>query len=155
MFTTRLARVEDAELISVHRHRMFVDSGQADDDRMATVIRTFTPWVRERLTAKTYIGWLSAPQEEPTRIVAGGGLLLMDFPPHYLDVGAVRGYLLNFYVDPDWRGQGLAYKLLRTAVEETQRRGIGVVSLHASVYGKPLYERNGFKISNEMLLRNR
>jgi len=28
-----------------------------------------------------------------------------------------------------------------------------VVSLHASKFGKPLYERNGFAMSNEMLLR--
>ena len=67
----------------------------------------------------------------------------------------MRAYLLNFYVEPKWRGQGLAYRLLKTAIEETRARGIGVVNLHASVFGKPLYERNGFKVSNEMLLRNR
>ena len=111
---------------------MFVDSGQADDARMAAVIA----------------------EAEPETIVAGAGLWLMDFPPHFLDAGSLRAYLLNFYVEPKWRGHGLAYKLLRTAVEETKRRGIGIVSLHASVFGKPLYERNGFKLSNEMLLRN-
>ncbi len=134
---------------------MFVDSGQADDDRMATVIREFEPWVHARLTSGVYVGWLTAPEAEPEKVVAGAGLLLMDFPPHFLDAGSIRAYLLNFYVDPEWRGHGLAYRLLRTAVEETQKRGIGVVSLHASVFGKPLYERNGFKESNEMLLRNR
>jgi GNAT superfamily N-acetyltransferase len=134
---------------------MFVDSGQTDDDRMARVIEDFEPWVRSRLTAGSYVGWLTSPEAEPEKIVAGAGLLLMDFPPHFLDASPVRGYLLNFYVEPEWRGRGLAYRLLRTAVEETRRRGIGVVSLHASVFGKPLYERNGFKLSNEMLLLNR
>jgi GNAT superfamily N-acetyltransferase len=134
---------------------MFVDSGQADDARMGAVIAQFEPWVRERLVSGSYVGWLTSPLSEPGSIVAGAGLLLMDFPPHFLDAGSVRGYLLNFYVDPEWRGHGLAYRLLRTAVEETKRLGIGVVSLHASVFGKPLYERNGFRQSNEMLLRNR
>ncbi len=152
---TRVAGPEDAALISGHRHRMFVDSGQADDARMATVIADFEPWVRARLSVGSYVGWLTSPAAEPERVLAGTGLLLMDFPPHFLDAGAMRGYLLNFYVEPEWRGHGLAYRLLRTAVEETRRRGIAVVSLHASVFGRPLYERNGFKDSNEMLLRNR
>ena len=154
MFTTRLAGEEDSALISGHRHRMFVDSGQADDARMTAVIAEFEPWVRERLTTGSYVGWLTSPQGEPAKIVAGAGLWLMDFPSHFLDAGSVRGYLLNFCVDPEWRGHGLAYRLLRLAVEETRRRGIGVMSLHASVFGKPLYERNSFKVSNEMLLRN-
>jgi GNAT superfamily N-acetyltransferase len=141
--------------ISGHRHRMFVDSGQADDERMGAVIAEFEPWVRRHLDDGSYVGWLTSPDDDPLRIVAGAGLLLMDFPPHFLDEQAIRGYLLNFYVEPEWRGHGLAYRLLRTAVEETKARGIGVVSLHASVFGKPLYERNGFKVSNEMLLRNR
>ena len=134
---------------------MFVDSGQADDARMAAVIAEFETWVRERLDRGTYLGWLTSPEEEPENIVAGAGLWLMDFPPHFLDAGSVRAYLLNFYVEPDWRGNGLAYRLLRSAIEETRRREIKMVSLHASVFGKPLYERNGFKASNEMLLRNK
>jgi len=121
---------------------------------MSTVIANFEPWVRERLATGTYVGWLTSPAGEPEKIVAGAGLLLMDFPPHFLDAGSVRAYLLNFYVDPEYRGSGLAYRLLRTAIEETRRRGIAVVSLHASKFGKPLYERNGFATSNEMLLLN-
>jgi GNAT superfamily N-acetyltransferase len=65
----------------------------------------------------------------------------------------VRAYLLNFYVDPAFRGHGLAHALLKTAVGEARRRGIKVVSLHASRFGRPLYERNGFEATNEMILR--
>ena len=46
-----------------------------------------------------------------------------------------------------------AYALLKTKVEDARRRGIKVVSLHASKFGKPLYERNGFELSSEMILR--
>lgn len=65
----------------------------------------------------------------------------------------MRAYLLNFYVDADFRGHGLAFELLKTSVEDVRRRGIGVVSLHASKFGKPLYECNGFEASTEMMLR--
>ena len=148
-FETRLAIAADAELLGHQRHRMFVDSGQADDAQMQAVVAKFVPWVRRKLEDGSYVGWLVVKDGLP---VAGGGMLLMDFPPHWRDAEPLRAYLLNFYVDPEFRGRGLAYGLLKTAVGEARRRGIKVVSLHASKFGKPLYARNGFEPSNEMIL---
>ena len=151
MFETRLATVADAELIGEQRRRMFLDSVQTDDTQMEKMIARFIPWVRTKLEAGSYVGWLTSKGR------AGGGWrgdVAMEFPPHWMHEQPVRAYLLNFYVDPEFRGKGLAYSLLKTVVEETRRREIKVVSLHASVFGKPLYERNGFELSNEMILRN-
>jgi GNAT superfamily N-acetyltransferase len=149
MFETRLATVVDAELIGEQRRRMFVDMGEADDARMQTMIEKFVPWVRERLESGTYVGWLTS---EGGRVVAGGGMWLMESPPNLMDTGLVRAHLMNFYVDPAFRGRGLAHGLLKTAVSDARQRGIKVVSLHASKFGRPLYERNGFKATNEMRL---
>jgi GNAT superfamily N-acetyltransferase len=128
---------------------MFVDAGQPDDARMQSMEKAFLPWVRARLSDETYLGWLV---EHDGEIVGGAGLWLMDFPPHFLHVGAVRAYLLNFYVAPEVRGQGLARTLLESALSETRRRDIEIVTLHASKYGRPLYERFGFLPTNEMML---
>jgi ribosomal protein S18 acetylase RimI-like enzyme len=149
MLETRLAVAADAELIGEQRYRMFVDSGQADEARMKTVIANFVPWVRTRLIDGRYVGWLT---EKDGRVVAGAGMLLMDFPPHWMDPEPVRAYLLNVYVAPEFRGRGLARELLEMAVNDARRRGIKVVSLHASKFGRPLYERNGFEPTNEMML---
>jgi ribosomal protein S18 acetylase RimI-like enzyme len=149
MFETRLATEADAELISGQRRQMFVDSGQGNDARLEEVTEKFVPWVRERLIDGRYLGWLT---EEDGRVVAGAGVLLMDFPPHWMDAEPVRAYLLNVYVEPEFRGRGLARELLEMAVKDSQRRGIKVMSLHASTFGRPLYERNGFKSTNEMIL---
>jgi ribosomal protein S18 acetylase RimI-like enzyme len=150
MFETRLATAADAELIGEHRRRMFVDMGRADDVRMQTMVANFVPWVRAKLENGSYVGWLIAEDE---RVMAGAGMWLMDFPPHWMDSQPLRAYLLNFYVDPAFRGKGLANELLQAAVNDARRRGIGVVSLHASNAGRPLYERNGFEPTNEMMLR--
>ncbi len=114
------------------------------------MVSNFIPWVRTNLGNGTYVGWIV---EEEGRAVAGAGTWLMEFPPHWMDAQPLRAYLLNFYVDPGFRGQGLAYALLRLAVEDARRRGIRVVSLHASKFGRSLYERNGFEATNEMILR--
>jgi GNAT superfamily N-acetyltransferase len=70
-----------------------------------------------------------------------------------MDIEPRRAYLLNFYTAPEARGHGYANQLLRAAVHECRHLGIGVVTLHASQYGRPIYEKFGFKSSTEMMLR--
>ncbi|HEY6412119.1 MAG TPA: GNAT family N-acetyltransferase [Edaphobacter sp.] len=151
MFETRLATAADAELIGEQRRRMFLDSVDTTEAEMRAMIARFVPWVRAKLEDGSYVGWLTSAEDG--RVVAGAGMWLMEFPPHWMHEEPVRAYLLNFYVDAEFRGHGLAHALLKTAVSETRRRGIKVVSLHASKFGKPLYERNGFEPTNEMMLR--
>jgi len=151
MPATRAVTLDDIDIIAHHRHRMFVDMGQPDDDRLRTLIANFRPWITRKLQNNDYLGWFAIEQD---RVVAGTGLLLMDFAPTFKDPGPVRGYLLNFYVEPDFRGRGLARALLDCAMAETRRRNIGVVTLHASALGRPLYEHFGFEQSNEMMFRN-
>src|SRR5665213_2993179 len=102
MFETRLATEADAELISGQRCRMFADSGQGNEARLKEVAENFVPWVRERLIDGRYVGWLTAADG---RVVAGAGMMWMDFPPHWMDPEPVRAYLLNVYVDPAFRGR--------------------------------------------------
>jgi GNAT superfamily N-acetyltransferase len=150
MFETRLATAADAELIAGQRRSMFVDAGQAEDATLQAMEENFVAWVRPRLNDGSYVGWIVSNERQA---IAGAGMWVMDFPPHWMDAEPRRAYLLNFYVEPAFRGHGLAYELLKTAVGDARRRGIKVVSLHASKFGKPLYERNGFEPTNEMLLR--
>jgi ribosomal protein S18 acetylase RimI-like enzyme len=116
---------------------------------MASMIAKFVTWVRPKLSDGTYLGWLV---EQDGRPVAGSGLWVMDFPPNIRDEEPRRAYLMNFYVAPEMRRRGLARELLALAVAEAKARGIKVVTLHASKFGKPLYEQNGFEMSNEMRL---
>jgi GNAT superfamily N-acetyltransferase len=150
MVLTRSATPADAELIAHHRLRMFADSGQSTPESMETMAANFTDWVRPRLADGRYLGWIVDDETTP---IAGAGVWLIDFPPHWMDPEPIRAYLLNFYVAPSHRGQGLAQKLLKLTVDEARSRGIQVVTLHASVLGRPIYERNGFKPTNEMMLR--
>lgn len=150
MFEIRLAALQDVELIGRQRRQMFLDAGQPDDELMAAMERDFVPWVRMKLAEDEYIGWLAS---QGGVVVGGAGLWLMEFPPHFLDAAPVRAYLLNFYTAPEFRGRGVANLLLKRAVEEARRRGCKVVTLHASKFGRPIYEKNKFKQTNEMMLR--
>jgi GNAT superfamily N-acetyltransferase len=149
MAETRRATVADAEAIARQRLRMFADAGMAEEAAMGPMTTNFADWVRPRLADGSYVGWLV---EEGEQLIAGAGLWVIEWPPHFMDAKPQRAYLLNFYVAPEMRRRGLAHELLALAVAEAKERGIKVVTLHASQFGKPVYEQAGFTMSNEMML---
>ena len=128
---------------------MFADAVSPTPSTLAAMETAFLPWVQKRLVNETYRSWIAEANGLP---IAGAGLWIMDFPPHFLDVQPARGYLLNFYVDPAFRGQGIARRLLDLSVAEGRRLGLRVLTLHASKFGRPVYERIGFRSNNEMIL---
>jgi ribosomal protein S18 acetylase RimI-like enzyme len=159
MPTLRRATPEDAPLITQQRHHMFADNDLATESRYAEMDLAFEPWVRERLTDGRYVGLFlvdpatATATEENETLLAACGIFFQDFPPHYLDPAPLRAYLLNFYTAPQARGRGLATQLLQHAVDECHARNVRVITLHASKFGKPVYEKFGFLRNNEMILK--
>jgi ribosomal protein S18 acetylase RimI-like enzyme len=151
MLHIRSATAGDAALIASHRRAMFASMGHVDPAILETVRAASEPWTARMIEQGKYLGWITTQEGHP---VASAGMLILDWPPHPLDpTGCSRAYLLNVYVEPEQRRRGLARTLLEICLAEARRRGIRVVSLHASREGAPLYQQLGFKTSNEMLLR--
>ena len=148
MLETRLATAADAELITAHRRAMFAAMGSTPASVLDAMSRNFQPWVARMLTEGKYMGWITL---DGTRPVAGAGLLVLDWPPHPLDLGSEhRGYLLNVYVEPAHRRKRIASHLIELALDEARRRRIRVVALHSTAAGRALYETNGFRTTDEM-----
>ena len=148
MLTTRFAAVSDVALITAHRRAMFADMGTSEPSILAEMSRHFEPWVKRMMDAGKYTGWVVEDGDLP---VASAGYFELDWPPHPLDPAAChRGYLLNYWVEPKYRGRGVARSLVNECLEEARRRGVRVVALHASASGRPVYESMGFRGTNEM-----
>ena len=149
MLKTLRAIVDDAGLITQHRKAMFADMQDAEPAVLDEMSRNFEPWVRRMIAEDKYAGWITMDGERP---IGSAGLLILDWAPHFLDPRCDRrGYILNVFVEPEFRGRGIARALTLECMAEAKKRGIGVVALHASKKGRPVYERLGFKMSNEML----
>ncbi len=147
IYTTRMAAVEDADIIAQQRRAMFEDMGMTVADESVTL---FNAWVRGKMTKGDYLGWfITLPDGD---VIAGAGLWLIEWPPTPMDVATTRGYILNMFVHPDYRHQGLARRLMDTILAYCAEQRIRVILLHASSKGRPLYESLGFKATNEMRL---
>lgn len=147
-YSWRLAAPADAELIQFHREAMFLDMG-ADVEKLRRAHAASLIWHRRSLDNGTYTGFLV---EHGNPVVASAGVLWQDLPPSALSEGPVRAYILNVYVSPEHRGRALARHLVDVALQECRRRGVTVVTLHASGAGRPTYARLGFQPSEEMRL---
>jgi GNAT superfamily N-acetyltransferase len=150
MLETRTATVADAALIASHRRAMFAAMCKYDEASLDLVRRASEPWTARMIEAGRYIGWITTDEGRP---IASAGMLLLDWPPHPFDPATqARAYLLNVFVEPEYRRRGLARALIDRCLDEASRRGISVVSLHASEEGRPLYHSLGFRSTNEMML---
>ena len=91
-----------------------------------------------------YMGWLAL--EDAGQVIAGAGLIMLDWPPDPLDpTPEHRGSLQNVYVEPEHRRKRLASQLIELALAEARSRRVQVVALHSTEAGRPLYENNGFR----------
>lgn len=145
----RRATPADAALITHQRHAMFAEVRPKTESALLDMMDVnFLPWVRTKLENGTYLSWFYI--NEAAEVIAGAGLWLMEWPPHMFDVNPVRGYILNVYTEPNYRGRGLARTLTQECIDYCRAQSIKMVTLHASQFGKPIYDKMGFEESNEM-----
>jgi ribosomal protein S18 acetylase RimI-like enzyme len=152
--TFRPAKPADAELIQAQRDAMFTDMGQEPELVQAASAGSLT-WLRGAFADGRYGGVLAeqADRDGAQQVVAGAGVLWQQLPPSPTSISPVRAYILNVYVAPQVRGQGLAKILVQQLLDECRRRGIQMVTLHASDAGRPTYAALGFDSTAEMQLK--
>lgn len=138
----------DLELVVAHRERMFLDAARHLPERVRAMSGAFADWLRPRLADGRYFGWVI---DRDARPVASLGMMWLDWPPHPLHLSPGRGYLLNVFVETEWRRRGLARELARTALAHAAERSVEAVVLHPTAEAVTLYQSLGFKVSNEMI----
>jgi GNAT superfamily N-acetyltransferase len=147
----RRATVDDVPVIVRHRRAMFTDMGHTDPAALAAMEASFAPYLARALDDGLYRGWLAQTQDGC--VIASGGLIVHEWPSRPVNPAEPRrAYILNVYTEPEYRGRGIARRIMRDIVEWCRALGFRSVSLHASVFGRPLYESMGFEPTNEMRL---
>ena len=150
-YSIRPATITDIPHIVRHREAMFRDMGiQAAFEDMAVAMEL---WLRHAIPSKTYQGWVAATADG--EVAAGGGLVVIPWPPGPMSLDPRCGFIFNVYTQPEHRKQGLARRLMDVIHESCRAEGIERVVLNASTFGKPLYDAMGYVVTNEPMMRYR
>lgn len=143
----RRLQTADHAMICAQREKMFVEAG-GEPAQLRVMTEHFATWLRPRLLDGRYFGFVLSDQGKTAAAI---GLMSLDWPPHPAHpTCAQRGYVLNVFVEPDYRRRGLASALMNLAEAEFARRGIGFAILHATELGRPVYENLGWVPTAEM-----
>lgn len=147
---TRSITGGDLDLVCRHREEMFRASNAPGrtEDILRSMTAAFRTWLEPRLSDGSYFGFIAEDRGVP---LAGIGLMIIDWPPHPSHpLEDKRGYVLNVFVEPSHRKQGLGKMLMELGEAEIARRGVSFAVLHATRMGKTLYERLGWAGTSEM-----
>ena len=147
MVVYREVGVEDMAVICDHRYRMFAEMG-TDAAALDAASDSFALWLAPRLANGRYFGFVA---EDAGAVVGGVGLYLYEWPPAPLHpASGSRALVSNVFVEPAYRGHGIATELMRRTEAELARRGVAYATLSASDAGRPVYEKLGWVATNEM-----
>ncbi len=141
----RKATFEDIPSLIALRKQQLIDEGI---DPVVQIDEELKNYFKQCFINETIIEWLV---EDKGTIVATGAIVFYAFPPSYTNASGIRGYITNMYTHPTYRKQGIATSLLERLIQEAKDRNVIKVWLGASTLGRPVYEKFGFKQSDEWL----
>lgn len=76
--------------------------------------------------------------------VGAGGVSYYQVMPTYHNPSGWKAYIMNMYVRPAYRREGIATRILDLLVKDARGRGIDCITLEATDAGRPLYGKYGF-----------
>lgn len=146
----RAANAADLPHLLHHRRAMFEEMGHRDAAVLDRMQDASERYFRQSLPAGMYRGWMA--ETAAGRVIGGGGVAIVHWPGSPDFPEPRRGWILNIYTEPEFRHRGIARQVVQTIVEWCRSEGFAHVSLHASKFGRGLYEQLGFAPTNEMRL---
>lgn len=145
-FSLRRTTTRDLDLILRHREAMFRAMGLPVDGSAKDASRNFFAGA---LARNRYHGWFV---ETGGAVVAGGGVVLLEYQPGPHQPGILRPFVVNMWTEEAFRRRGMARRLMMAMIEWARAEGYSSLNLHASDAGRALYEELGFRATNEMRL---
>lgn len=147
-FTFRPATKKELPRIVELKVAMFRDVGASNllsEDAFNIIVEDY----RKRYDRDEAIHFVAVC--DSTIIAMAGAFLKSDLPYRYFQT-PFYGFIGDVYTESTYRRQGLAHRLSEMAVDWLKSREVAMIKLLTSAEGRSLYEKLGFKSSNEMVL---
>jgi ribosomal protein S18 acetylase RimI-like enzyme len=148
--TIQRAHKKHASILAEYRYRMF-DEMYPDENlnvKKDEIINKSKKYYLSHIDAADHYSVIACL---PDKIVGCGTLLLQEKPPNPRYKKNLTGYILNIYVDTDYRRRGVAKKIMQHFHDYLQHLEVTRVALHASQFGYGLYTKIGYKPSASYL----
>jgi len=142
---------ENDSTIAQHFYQLWLDNDVSEDsirDDWLDITLKFIEQARREVAFQAFIAEINGSIVGSASCQLYCGL----YPSPFKLQHRKYGYIWNIYVESDYRRQGIATQLTKTAIDYLQDLDCTKAVLHASPFGKPVYESLGFVSNNEMVL---
>jgi ribosomal protein S18 acetylase RimI-like enzyme len=146
----REATTADIPVLLRHRRLMWWDMGQRDELALDQMERAATEYFSQAVPQGSYRGFVAI--DSTGMVIGGGGIVISPWPGLLGQLQPTRAMILNLYVEREHRRQGIANALMKKMIAWCRENRFCSVALHTSEEGRALYQRLGFKPTNEMRL---
>lgn len=151
----RTASLEDIPCLAEHHRKMFEEIGEkkkiASDPALLTILEhEYARKLTEELKSGACIAWVTILED---RIVSSGAISILSYVPVPHDLSSKIAFLHSIYTEKEYRNNGYAQGITCEAAQNCKQRGISRLYLFSSDDGRIIYEKNGFKpVDNVMML---
>ena len=105
------------------------------------VLRETRRFFERTASSGSILTWLAEDSGDPVGLAS---VVVHDVPPVPEDPRSREGFIINMYVRPTFRGQGVGHRLLDACLTAADDLDIRRFNLYATAAGRPLYEQAGF-----------
>ena len=121
----------------------------ANDEDEEVLFQSNREYMAVSIDEGSFVAWVAVDGD---RIIATSGVSFFTLPPNKSCPTGKTAYISNMYTYPPYRNQGIATRLFDLTVKEARSNGSFKILLNATPMGKSIYEKYGFKeTENEMI----
>ena len=139
-------------VIAQHFYQLWLDNNVSPDSLRDDWLDVTLEFINQARKEFAFQGFLA---KDDHKIVGSASCQLFNglYPDPFKLEHRQYGYIWNVFVELDYRRQGIATKLTNHTIKYLQDLNCTRAILHASPFGKPVYENIGFIPGNEMILK--
>lgn len=136
------ADINDLEqLVGLRTSYLIEDYGTVPQKKLDKISEKLPDYFRRHLNKDCFVYAAKSENE----IVSCCFLTVTEKPSNPSFINGVVGTVMNVYTKPEYRRKGLAGKLMKMMIEDSEKMGLDFVELKATDSGYNLYKSVGFE----------
>jgi len=139
------------DLLAEHRQKIFDEMDPKNPNQGDVANDPYRDWAKEMMSKRLYHGYIVSTEDG--KVAASGCVWLRQVQPSRGRPASMVPYLISMYTAPKFRRKGLASMIVKQAMAWAKKSGYGTMTLHASLAGRKVYAKLGWKRTWEMEVR--
>lgn len=144
MKVRKLGKEDMDLLIKIRMDYLFAEKGVFSDEEVQDIRKKLEEYFTKYLNK----GFIAMIAENENEVLATAFMSIVERPPLIAFSSYLVGTVYNVFTYPEYRGQGIATKVMNELLAEAKLLGVVAVDLMSTEKGKSLYKNLGFQASS-------